>query len=53
MRVGHEWMHSLTDDHSRYAYSELQRHERAATVTGFVERSLAHFANEGIPRQDT
>src|SRR4051812_30171760 len=44
MRVGCEWVHSLVDDHSRYAYSELHRDERAATVTGFLERGLAAFA---------
>lgn len=48
MRVGYEWVHSLVDDHSRYAYSELHRDERAATVTAFVERGLAHFASRGI-----
>ena len=48
MRIGYEWVHSLVADHSRYAYSELHRDERAATVTGFVERGLAHFAAQGI-----
>jgi len=48
MRVGYEWVHSLVDDHSRYAYSELHRDEKAETVTGFVERALAHFAEQGI-----
>src|SRR5213079_907584 len=48
MRVGYEWVHSLVDDHSRYAYSELHRDERAATVTGFLERGLAAFAERGI-----
>ena len=48
MRVGYEWVHSLVDDHSRLAYSELHRDERAATVTGFVERGLAFFARHGI-----
>ena len=48
MRIGYEWVHSLVDDHSRYAYSELHRDERAATVTGFVERGLAHLAGQGI-----
>jgi len=48
MRIGYEWVHSLVDDHSRYAYSELHRDERAATVTGFVERGLSHFAAQGI-----
>lgn len=48
MHVGYEWVHSLVDDHSRYAYSELHRDERATTVTGFVERGLAVFAEHGI-----
>jgi hypothetical protein len=41
-------VHSLVVDHSRYAYSELHPDEIAATVTGFVERGLAHFAEHGI-----
>jgi transposase InsO family protein len=48
MRVGFEWVHSIVDDHSRYAFSELHRDEKAATVTGFLERALADFANHGI-----
>jgi transposase InsO family protein len=48
MRVGYEWVHSLVDDHSRMAYSELHRDEKAATVTGFVERGLAVFAAHRI-----
>ena len=48
LRVGYEWVLSLVDDHSRYAYSELHRDEKAATVVGFVERGLAHFASHGI-----
>ena len=48
LRVGYEWVHSLVDDHSRLAYSELHPDERAATVTGFVERGLAFYAAHGI-----
>jgi transposase InsO family protein len=48
MRLGYEWVHSLIDDHSRLAYSELHRDERADTITGFVERGLAFFARHGI-----
>ena len=51
MRVGYEWVHSLVDDHSRLAYSELHGDERAATVTGFVERGLAFFAAHAIVPQ--
>jgi transposase len=48
MRVGFEWVHSLLDDHSRLAYCELHRDEKATTVTGFLERGLAFFARHGI-----
>jgi transposase InsO family protein len=52
LRIGYEWVHSIVDDHSRYAYSELHRDERADTVTDFVERALAHLAEQGIePRR--
>jgi hypothetical protein len=47
MRLGYEWVHSLIDDHSRLAYSELHRDERAETITGFVERGLAFFGAMG------
>ena len=47
-RVGYEWAHSLVDDHSRLAYSELHPDERAHTVTGFVQRGLAFFASLDI-----
>jgi transposase InsO family protein len=48
MRIGYEWVHSIVDDYSRYAYSELHGDERAETVTAFVERALSHFAELGI-----
>ncbi len=47
-RVGYEFAHSIVDDHTRLAYTELHRDERAATVTAFVERALAFFAEFGI-----
>jgi transposase InsO family protein len=47
-RVGYDYAHAIVDDHSRLAYVELQPDERAATVTGFVERALAFFAAHGI-----
>jgi transposase InsO family protein len=47
-RVGYEWVHSLVDDHSRLAYSELHRDEKAVTVTAFLERGLAFYAAHGI-----
>ena len=47
-RVGYDYAHAIVDDHSRLAYVELHRDERAATVTGFLERALAFFERHGI-----
>ena len=47
-RVGYDYAHAIVDDHSRLAYVELHPDERAATVTGFLERALAFFATHGI-----
>ena len=47
-RVGYDYAHALVDDHSRLAYVELHGDERAATVTGFVERGLAFFERHGF-----
>ena len=46
--VGWEFCHSIVDDHTRIAYTELHPDEKAATVTGFVERALAFYAALGI-----
>jgi transposase InsO family protein len=48
MRVGYQWVHSIVDDHSRYASSELHPDERADTVTRFVARALTHFNELGV-----
>ena len=47
-RVGYDYAHAIVDDHSRLAYVELHDDEKAATVTGFLERALAFFAEHGI-----
>jgi transposase len=47
-RVGYEIAHSAIDDHSRLAYTELHRDEKAATVAGFTARAIAFFAAHGI-----
>ena len=46
--LGHDYFHAIVDDHSRLAYGELLADERAATVTAFVERALAWFADRAI-----
>jgi transposase InsO family protein len=47
-RVGYDFAHAIVDDHSRLAYVELRKDERAETVTAFVERALAWFEARGI-----
>jgi transposase InsO family protein len=47
-KVGWEFCHSIIDDHSRLAYTEIHPDEQAATVTGFVERALAFFAGHDM-----
>jgi transposase InsO family protein len=45
---GYDYAHAIVDDHSRLGYAELLPDEKANTVTAFVERSLAFFAEHGI-----
>jgi len=47
-RVGHEFCHSIVDDHTRLAYAELHRDERGSTVAAFTRRALEFFASRGI-----
>ena len=47
-RVGYDYAHAIVDDRSRLGYAELLDDERAATVTAFLERALAFFAEHGI-----
>jgi transposase InsO family protein len=50
-RPGYEIAHSVIDDHTRLAYTELHRDERADTVTAFLARALAFYAAHGITPQ--
>jgi transposase InsO family protein len=47
-RVGWEFVHSIVDDHSRLAYSEIHDDEKATTVTAFTRRALDFFLDHGI-----
>jgi transposase InsO family protein len=47
-RVGYEFCHSIIDDHTRLAYTEIHPDEKAPTVTAFVERALAFYASHAI-----
>jgi transposase InsO family protein len=46
--AGWEFVHTLVDDCSRLAYSEIHDDERAATVTAFTRRALDWFLARGI-----
>ena len=48
--VGYDYVHSLVDDHSRLAYSEVLGDEKATTCAGFLTRAVAYFAAHGITR---
>jgi transposase InsO family protein len=48
--LGYDYVHSLVDDHSRLAYSEVLADEKGATCAGFLLRAAAYFADHGIPR---
>ena len=46
--IGYDYVHSLIDDHSRFAYSEILADEQGATCAVFLERAAAYFAAHGI-----
>jgi hypothetical protein len=47
-RIGYDYLHSVVDDHSRLAYSEIHHDERGNTAAGFVGRAATFFADHGI-----
>ena len=48
--IGYDYVHSLVDDHSRLAYSEILPDEKGTTCAAFFERAAAYFAKKGITR---
>lgn len=48
--VGYDYIHSLIDDHSRLAYSEILPDEKGPTCAAFLARGIAYFAAHGITR---
>ncbi len=46
--IGYDYVHSLVDDHSRLAYSEILADEKGPSCAGFLDRALDHFAAHGI-----
>jgi transposase InsO family protein len=49
-RLGYDFVHSLVDDYSRLAYSEILPDEKGATCAAFLGRAAAYFAAHGITR---
>lgn len=50
VKIGYDYVHSVVDDHSRLAYSEILPDEKGATCAAFLERAAAYFAAKGITR---
>ena len=49
-RIGYDYVHSVIDDHSRLAYSEILSDEKGPTCAAFLARAIEFFADAGIPR---
>jgi transposase InsO family protein len=47
-RPGYDFVHSMVDDHSRLAYSEVLPDEKGPTCGAFILRAAAYFAAHGI-----
>ena len=50
VKIGYDYVHSMIDDHSRLAYSEVLEDEKGPTCAAFLERALIYFAEHGIIR---
>ena len=48
--VGHAFVHTVIDDHSRVAYAEIHDDETAATATAVLRRAIGWFAARGDVR---
>lgn len=49
-KIGFDYVHSVVDDHSRLAYSEVLPDEKGTTCADFLSRAIRYFADHGIPR---
>jgi len=50
MPIGYDYVHSLIDDHSRFAYSEILSDEKGPTCSAFLQRAAMYFAAHGLGR---
>jgi transposase InsO family protein len=48
--AGYDYVHSLVDDRTRLAYSEIHADEKGATCAAFLQRALDYFAARGITK---
>jgi transposase InsO family protein len=48
-KVGFDYVHTLIDDYTRLAYSEVLPDEKAETCAAFLLRAAEDFAGRGIP----
>ncbi len=49
-QIRYDYVHSLVDDHSRRAYSEINPDGKGPTCAAFLTRAIAYFAGHGITR---
>ena len=47
-QIGFDYVHSMVDDHTRIAYSEILDDEQGATCAAFIARAGQFFASLGI-----
>jgi hypothetical protein len=47
-KIGFDYIHSIVDDHSRLAYSEIHEDETGETCAAFFERAIDFYASHGI-----
>ncbi|WP_435745437.1 IS481 family transposase [Microbacterium sp. PMB16] len=46
--LGHAYIHTVIDDHSRVAYAEIHDDEKAETAIGVLRRAASWFADRGV-----
>jgi transposase InsO family protein len=47
-KIGYDYVHSVVDDHSRLAYSEILTDEKGATCAAFLQRAADYFRERGV-----
>lgn len=47
-RLGYAYLHTVLDDHSRLAYTEILRDEKGPTTAAFWHRACSWFADRGV-----